>query len=103
MKNKKPTDQNLADFFGTTRQTISNYKSSVDIAIKRRYEAFLSLFNAEHNNEAVTIEEQNRDTLKKLSDRLGTIDNIISEALEAKLQELEKRGISLDISQGEKN
>ena len=35
----KPTDKNIALYFGTTRQSLGNWKNSEDEALKRRYEA----------------------------------------------------------------
>ena len=46
----KPTNKNLADFFGVTPKTIGNYANSEDVKIRRRYEAFLKLFIEYHSN-----------------------------------------------------
>jgi len=40
----KPTNTNLAEFYGLTRQTIGTYKNSKNEKVKRHYEAMREYF-----------------------------------------------------------
>lgn len=44
----KPTNQNIADFYGLHVNTVSNFKNGTE-AEKRRYEALKRYFLSEHN------------------------------------------------------
>jgi len=44
VKENTITDKKIAEFFGTTTQTLRNWKNSRDISIMERYDAFREHF-----------------------------------------------------------